>query len=197
MLPGPSAWRLVSARSITGIGWSRRLVGAMAAEISLRFLALAACCAASTMELSGARQVFGSSVGNFLEHAKAQQRRSSRRSLVRMWMKPIVPHTARWLSGSSGGTTRIWMSTSGSRPCSASVMAQHEVVHRVFERHAEFKALPLLGIALVGVLVGRHGGLAVDILNRRASNRARRWGLRQGSRPAASGSARGWRRIRR
>jgi hypothetical protein len=35
------------------------------------------------------------------------------------------------------------------------IVAQQEVVHRIFERHAEGEALPLLRIALVLVLVGQ------------------------------------------
>jgi hypothetical protein len=45
------------------------------------------------------------------------------------------------------------------------VVAQQEVVHRIFERHAEGEALPLLRIALVLVLVGQHDCLAVDVLD--------------------------------
>jgi hypothetical protein len=45
------------------------------------------------------------------------------------------------------------------------IVAQQEVVHRIFERHAEGEALPLLGIALVLVLVVQHDRLAVDVFD--------------------------------
>ena len=53
------------------------------------------------------------------------------------------------------------------QPMLGDVVAQKEVVHRVFEGHAEGHALPLLRVALVHVLVRQHDRLAVDVLDRR------------------------------
>mmetsp|Transcript_27891 Transcript_27891/g.52158 ORF Transcript_27891/g.52158 Transcript_27891/m.52158 type:complete len:723 (+) Transcript_27891:518-2686(+) len=45
------------------------------------------------------------------------------------------------------------------------VIAQQEVVHRVFEGHAEGEALPLGRVALVEMFVGQHDRLTVDVLD--------------------------------
>ena len=51
------------------------------------------------------------------------------------------------------------------------VIAQQEVVHGVFERHAEAEALPVFRVALIAVLVVQHDGLPVDVLNGRHDER--------------------------
>ena len=68
---------------------------------------------------------------------------------------------------SGGGTERIWMSWSGSMPCSATIVAQQVIVHRIVERHRELDALPVLRIALVLVLDRKRDRLAVDVFDRR------------------------------
>ena len=45
------------------------------------------------------------------------------------------------------------------------VIAQQEVVHRIFERHPKGEAFPLLRITLVEVFVGQNNRLTVDVFN--------------------------------
>ena len=68
-------------------------------------------------------------------------------------------HLRRW--DNADLDVHIWVQT---KFCN--VVAQQEVMHRVFERHPKGEALPLLWIALVLVLVGQNNRLTVDVFNR-------------------------------
>ncbi len=51
------------------------------------------------------------------------------------------------------------------------VIAQQEVVHRIFERHTELEALPLLGITFIKVIVMQDNRLTIDVFNGRHQER--------------------------
>ena len=61
----------------------------------------------------------------------------------------------------------------GIEPRFGDIGAQQIVVHRKIKRHGEAEALPILGVALFLVLIGKRNGLAIGVFNRRHRPRHR------------------------